>query len=343
MKTSSLRTTARVAAITDLSPTVREFILRPAEGSATPWAPGAHLQVSLAVAGREQQRSYSLVGLPEDTPDAWRIAVKRLDDGRGGSKAMWALAVGDAITVSAPQNHFPLALEAPESLLIAGGIGITPLVSMAQLLHRLGRRVRLLYAARSAAELAYADTLRDRLGDALVTAASDLGQRLDLAPALADLPPGAPCYVCGPAGLLDAVRAVWAQQGRAAADLRFETFGSGGHLPSGSFVVHLPRHGATLTVAADESLLDAMEAAGVEVMSDCRRGECGLCALDVLALEGEIDHRDVFLGEHDKRENRRLCACVSRVVGQVTLDTAWRPDAPLGAGPDTNQGFALVS
>ena len=343
MKSTSLRTTAHVVAITDLSPTVRELILRPAEGSAEAWAPGAHLQVRLPVAGREQQRSYSLVGLPGDTPGAYRIAVKRLDQGRGGSKAMWALAPGDAISVSAPQNHFALSLDAPESLLIAGGIGITPLVGMAQLLQRLGRRVRLLYAARSTAELAYADSLRERLGDALVTAAADQGQRLDLAQALAELAAGAPCYVCGPTGLLDAVRALWAQQGRAAADLRFETFGSGGRLPSGSFVVHLPRHHTTLTVPAGESLLDALESAGVQVMSDCRRGECGLCALDVLALEGEIDHRDVFLGEHDKRENRRLCACVSRVVGQVTLDTSYRPDAPLAAGPDANQGFALVS
>jgi ferredoxin len=89
----------------------------------------------------------------------------------------------------------------------------------------------------------------------------------------------------------------------------------------------VPRHGASLTVSAGESLLDALEAAGIEVMSDCKRGECGLCAMDVLAVEGEIDHRDVFLSEHEKQSNQRICACVSRVVGRITLDSAWRPEA----------------
>lgn len=88
----------------------------------------------------------------------------------------------------------------------------------------------------------------------------------------------------------------------------------------------MPRHHAELQVAPDQSLIEVLEAAGIEVMNDCRRGECGLCALDVLALEGEIDHRDVFLSAHEKQENQRICACVSRVVGRVTLDTAWREE-----------------
>jgi vanillate O-demethylase ferredoxin subunit len=346
MKSNPVWQTARVAAITDLTPTVREFLLQPEGGSAIAWPPGAHLQLRLRVAGREQTRSYSLVGLPAEAGGAYRIAVKRLDDGRGGSKAMWSLAVGDTLPVSAPQNHFALALDAPESLLLAGGIGITPLVGMARALRQQGRAVRLLYGARSEAELAYAERLRAELGEALITAVAERGERLDLAAAIAALPMGAPCYVCGPAGLLDAARAAWAAQGRAAADLRFETFGSGGRLPTGSFVVQVPRHGCELTVPPGESLLDALEAAGVEVMSDCRRGECGLCAMDVLALEGEIDHRDVFLSAHERATNQRICACVSRVVGRITLDSAWRPDEPAvtGAASQTQaRGLPQVS
>lgn len=339
MKSNPTWQAVRVAATTDLTPTVREFVLQPTEGAALAWPPGAHLQLRLRVAGREQVRSYSLVGLPGDAPGAYRIAVKRLDDGRGGSKAMWSLAVGDTLAASVPQNHFALSLDAPETLLLAGGIGITPMVGMARTLRQRGQRVRLLYAVRSDAELAYADALREGLGEALVTAVSARGERVDVVREIAALPMGAPCYVCGPAGLLDAARAAWSAQGRAAADLRFETFGSGGRLPSGSFVVRVPRHGAEITVPAGESLLDALEAAGVEVMSDCRRGECGLCAMDVVALEGEIDHRDVFLSAHEKRDNRRLCACVSRVVGCITVDSAFRADAE----PDRTSGFALVS
>mgnify|MGYP006180774429 CR=1 FL=1 len=127
-------------------------------------------------------------------------------------------------------------------------------------------------------------------------------------------------------GVLDAVREQWQALGRAAHDLRFETFGSGGQLPPAGFEVAVPRHQAELHVAPDQSLIEVLEAAGIEVMNDCRRGECGLCALDVLALEGEIDHRDVFLSAQEKQENKRICACVSRVVGRITLDTAWREE-----------------
>ena len=88
----------------------------------------------------------------------------------------------------------------------------------------------------------------------------------------------------------------------------------------------MPRHGLDITVPADCSLLEALEQAGIEQLYDCQRGECGLCALDVLALDGTIDHRDVFLSAHEKQQNTRLCACVSRVTGSITLDSAWRPE-----------------
>lgn len=325
MKSNLNWQSARIAALRDVTPTVREFIITPAHGSAERWAPGAHLMVRLHVAGRLQTRSYSLVGLPEDAA-GYRIAVKCLLDGHGGSRAMWALAVGDSIEVSAPQNHFSLAYLAPATLLVAGGIGITPMVSMAQALVKRGLPVTLLYAARSEAELAFAEPLRALLGDALVTCASDRGEVLDFGRAIDALPAGAQLYVCGPAGLLNAVRQRWLAAGRPEPSLRFETFGSGGQLPPAGFEVAVPRHQAELVVAPDQSLIEVLEAAGIEVMNDCRRGECGLCALDVLALDGEIDHRDVFLSAQEKQENKRICACVSRVVGRITLDTAWREE-----------------
>ncbi len=316
---------ARIAALSDVTPSVREFIITPAHGTAERWTPGAHVMVRLNVAGRVQTRSYSLVGLPEDAT-GYRIAVKCLLDGHGGSRAMWQLAVGDSIEVSAPQNHFPLAYLAPATLLVAGGIGITPMVSMAQALVKRGLPVTLLYSARSEAELAFVEPLRALLGDALVTCASDRGEVLELGRAIDELPAGAQLYVCGPAGLLNAVRQRWLEAGRPLPSLRFETFGSGGQLPPAGFEVAVPRHQAELHVAPDQSLIEVLEAAGIEVMNDCRRGECGLCALDVLALDGEIDHRDVFLSAHEKQGNKRICACVSRVVGRITLDTAWREE-----------------
>jgi ferredoxin len=132
-------------------------------------------------------------------------------------------------------------------------------------------------------------------------------------------------YVCGPVPLLDAARHAWEASGRPAAGLRYETFGNSGRFAPQAFHVRIPRHALDITVPADCSLLDALERAGVEAVFDCRRGECGLCTLDVLALDGEIDHRDVFLSAHEKQRNTRLCACVSRVVGSVTLDSSYRP------------------
>ena len=123
------------------------------------------------------------------------------------------------------------------------------------------------------------------------------------------------------------MRAAWAAAGRPAANLRFETFGNTGAHASEAFWVKLPRHGLELTVPADRTLLDVLEAAGIETLHDCKRGECGLCAVDVLSVDGRIDHRDVFFSAHEKAAGQRLCACVSRVTGGgLVLDSAYRPD-----------------
>lgn len=327
---------AVVRASQELSPTVREFEIAPLSedglpAPAVPWSPGAHLDVQVMIDGRPQTRSYSLVA--PAMPDAWRIAVKRVETSRGGSRYLWSLpAAGARLRVREPDNHFELRHGTAPVLLVAGGIGITPIVGMAQALAaraRAGtqRSVRLLYAARSAQELVYADRLREWLGDDMVGFAEDRDGRIDLAGELARLEPDAEAYVCGPLPMLDAVRRAWAAAGRPSTALRFETFGSSGlHAPQ-DFRVRVPRHGVDIRVPADASLLDALEAAGVETMSECRRGECGLCAMPVLSVDGTIDHRDVFLSDREKAESHVICACVSRVAGgEIVLDSAWRPD-----------------
>ncbi|SFP57379.1 PDR/VanB family oxidoreductase [Variovorax sp. 770b2] len=319
---------AQVVALRDVTPTVREFELRPESGFAAPHEPGAHLQVQVMTAqGRLQTRSYSLVG--EGDGQCWRIAVKRLDDGRGGSLAMWQLAPGDRLQVSAPQNHFPLDLSAPGYLLVAGGIGITPLVLMAQRLgahaQRSGVPVKMLYGARHAGEFGYLAHLQEALGEGVV--AHEGAAPIDFAAAIAELPPGGQLYTCGPVPMLEAVKRAWEAAGRAPADLRFETFGSSGRLATQAFTVRIPRHDLAITVPADCTLLEALDAAGVQTLWDCKRGECGLCVMDVLAVEGEVDHRDVFLSAHEKQSATRICACVSRAVGTLTLDSAYRADS----------------
>lgn len=308
----------------DVTPTVREFCIKPADG-AQPHEPGGHLQLQLLVNGQPVTRSYSLVGAPDLT--CYRIAVKRLDDGRGGSLAMWQLATGDRLQVTAPQNYFALDLNAPAYLLVAGGIGITPLVSMAQTLGQRGAAVRMLYGARAQAELAFLPLLDAAVGDGLQSFVGERGEQIDFAREIAALRQGAQMYICGPAPMLDAARRAWAAAGRPLADLRYETFGNSGRFAPQAFRVQIPRHQMDIMVPADCSLLDALEMAGLQTISNCRRGECGLCTMEVLSVKGEIDHRDVFLSDHEKQTRQRMCVCVSRVVGEVTLESAYWPEA----------------
>jgi ferredoxin-NADP reductase len=314
---------------TDLSPNVREFEIVPDVG-VVPWTVGSHLQVQVTIdddAGtRSDLRNYSLVGLPE--ADAYRIAVKRTAQSRGGSRFMWRLAAGERLTIMAPNNHFELSLRPPQTLLVAGGIGITPLLGAALTLAAQGADLRMCYAASQASELVYADSLRAALGDRLATFVSAAGQRVDLAAEIATLHPQGQMLVCGPLTMLHAAQAEWAAAGRPERLLRFETFGAGGTKPAQAFWVELPRHGLSLQVSADRSLLEVLNDNGVDTLYDCLRGECGLCAVDILRVQGEVDHRDVYFSAQERRSNQRLCACVSRICGGgVVLDSSYRPDA----------------
>ena len=230
--------------------------------------------------------------------------------------------MGQTLRVSEPRNQFPLDLAAPEYLLVAGGIGITPLLGMAQLLAKRQSRVHMLYCASSADELAYAGELQSYLGDR-VTLLVGRPQQLDTL--IASLATSAQAYVCGPLGLLQAMQKEWERSGRVAAHLRYETFGAAS-VDAEPFRVCLPRHQLELEVDASTSLLDAMEIEGIAAMYGCRKGECGLCVLPVLKLEGEIQHNDVFLSTHEKTSNQQICVCVSRVRGRITLDSSYRPE-----------------
>lgn len=315
---------AEITTVTDVAECVREIAITPLGRPVARFRPGAHLDVSLIIGERPDTRSYSLVGRPGEP--CYRIAVKRRADSRGGSQAMWRMPAGARLSISEPIDSFSIEPGRSAYLLVAGGIGITPLVGMAEELAAGGADVRLLHAVRHPEEAAYAERLQSRLRERYRLHASAQGDRLDLASAFAALAPGGLAAICGPMPMLDAAKRIWAAQDRPPADLRWETFGSGGNLATEPFVVKLPRFGRKIVVPASRSLLEALEEAGLDVISDCRRGECGLCAVDVLACDGTIDHRDVFFSAHQKQESRKLCACVSRAHGTLTIDTAYRAD-----------------
>jgi vanillate O-demethylase ferredoxin subunit len=319
--TAGLDDLAVVERISDLGPAIREFELRP-QGRFRPWSPGSHLTVDVGEAGT---RTYSLVGLPPR--DSYRIAVKRLQPSRGGSRRMWSLVAGDRIAIGGPHNHFALPFDGTQFLLVAGGIGITPLLGMALTLAAKQADVTMCYAARSPQELVYLKPLREALGERLTTFSSLHGERIDFDAQIGALAPQAYLLCCGPLTLLRSAREAWSRAGRPSDRLRFETFGASGTRAPEPFWVEVAGYPGRIAVDAGTSMLDALTRAGIETVYDCLRGECGLCAVDILALEGEIDHRDVFLGDQQRRSGRRICTCVSRVAGGgVVIDTGFRSD-----------------
>jgi dimethylamine monooxygenase subunit B len=180
---------------------------------------------------------------------------------------------------------------------------------------------------KSRGDAAFLDELSALLGDRLTVYAGDRGERIDLDATFRALPDDAIAVMCGPMRMLEAARRAWNAAGRMPADLRYETFGSSGLMPTAEFRVRLKDSDTELVVSQTSSMLDALNQAGFEVMSDCQRGECGVCAIDVVGVEGEIDHRDVFFSDHQKKSNAKICPCVSRARGVVTVDTLYRPDA----------------
>lgn len=322
MRTAETWSNAQLRAVRDLTPTIREFEIVPSDAVVTGYPLGGHIDVSVMAGGTADSRSYSLTG----GDGCYRIAVKRDAEGRGGSAYMWSLKPGARLRVSNAKTNFPLAYGRPDYVLIAGGIGITPLYGTALALSKSGAKVRLHYCARSAGELAFGDELRAALGERFVPHLPP--RRLDLAAVLGGVPAGGLVMVCGPLRMIDEARRIWKQLGRAADDLRFETFGSSGAHPPEAFRVLLPHLDREIVVSEGQSMLDALESAGIGVISDCRRGECGVCAINVVGVEGSVDHRDVFFSEQQKKDNAKICVCVSRAIGTIAIDPLYRPDAP---------------
>lgn len=326
MKKSEHWFLATVVKKTPLTPTVTEILLRGPEGQTPYWHAGAHLRVRIKVNGEVCQRSYSLVGQPDQ--EHWKIAIKCLEQGRGGSKAMTSLELNDCVEITAPHNFFALDNSAKSYLLIAAGIGVTPLLGMAQALASRDdqTQIRMLYAARNRNELAYLETLQSALGERLEIFLSDENQWIDYDHEIQSLPQSSQLYTCGPVPVLEKIRQAWQQAQRPIADLRFETFGASGHSPTLPFELLVPRHQLHSTVPADRTLLETLQVAGVPTLHNCTRGECGICAMDIIEFDGKIDHRDVFLSAEEKAHCKKICVCVSRVIGSITLDSSYRPE-----------------
>lgn len=302
---------ARVLENCELTPAIRRIVLEvdiPVKVAA-----GAHLDVRVRLPSGPDKRSYSIV---DASADGSRVAVSVFDSpaSRGAAAVMHALAVGDELEVTQPMLDFPLRIGAPSYILLAGGIGITAIVGMARVLRGIGADYRLVYAGRSRAQMAYLDDLLAEHGDRISVHVGDEGTSLVIPDLVADIDVGTELYMCGPIRLMDAVRRSWIERGLSMPNLRFETFGNSGWHDAQEFTVSIPRLGVEAVVRPGETMLEALEIAGADMMYDCRKGECGLCEVRILELEGAIDHRDVFYSERQKDATSRMCCCVSRAV-----------------------------
>lgn len=322
MRFSNEWSEGRIKSITRVGETVRQFEIEIPTKVA--FSAGSHINVEVYVKGQPEIRSYSLVGKPRRT-SVLKIAVKLLAESKGGSAYMWTLEEGQKIRISQPKNHFELTFGSPEYVLLAGGIGITPMISMAEELSARNEKFTFVYAAQSRSDMPFTEELESLLGDRLQLYVQEERGMVDILALVKSLQKGSQLYVCGPMGMLEAAKQAWYQSGLPAQDLRYETFGTTGLFPTTPFTVHLPRFEKTLEVGANQTLLDALEEAGIEVMFDCKRGECGLCQVDILEHTGKVDHRDAFFSTEERSAGKKLCACVSRVYdGELTLDTSYR-------------------
>ena len=297
-----------------LSPRITRFRFERPDGAPLPvFSGGAHVMVQMQDGDTLRRNAYSLISDPMDA-SGYEIAVQREDRGRGGSLFMHERAQpGDLMTVGAPANLFSLNLTARKHLLIAGGVGITPFLAQIPELARLGAGYELHYAVRSRDELAALPLLP---GTARIHV-SDEGSRMDLAAILGAQPLGTHLYVCASDRMISTVLDTAQSLGWPRDALHSEEFLA--PAPGEPFAVHCARSHQTLTVGAHQSLLEALEQAGIDAPWLCRGGACGQCETDVLGCDGSIEHHDHWLEPEDR--DRKIMPCVSRFRGTLlTID-----------------------
>ncbi|MFZ1814692.1 MAG: PDR/VanB family oxidoreductase [Rhizobiaceae bacterium] len=295
-----------------LSERIREIVFRASGAARLPgWSPGAHLKFATPAG----ERCYSLVQMEPgdgfDEPHQYRFAVQLEEQTAGGSRHLHDLKPGDGIKVSGPHNDFALIAGA-SAVLVAGGIGITPILSMARALLAAGTAFEFHYACRNREVMAYRDEIQTLFTNrAHLHFDEEASSQLDLEGLLGSAEPSAHVYVCGPRGLIEAVKSAAVARGLAGSQIHFELFAS----PSPStgdeaFEVVVNSTGQAFNVPPGKSIIEVLEASGLDLVYDCQRGDCGICQTGV--IEGVPDHRDVVLSEGERQSGKLMQICVSR-------------------------------
>jgi ferredoxin-NADP reductase len=306
--------------------------LRHPDGAALPaYQAGAHVKIQVDINGKAEWRHYSLIDLHGTTtgskqPDEYLVAVRREDidaGGRGGSLYLHTqIEPGQQLQVSHPINAFPLDPTHDDAVLIAGGIGITPILSMMSALHAGGKKCALHYTGRSFGQMAFLPELRTMTQSvqhvhSLSLYADDASEaeRLNLRAMLSACSPDQPIYACGPKGMISAVRDIARQLGWHPDHVHYELFAeAAAEAGDQPFEVELVHSGVCLQVPADKTILEVMIEAGLDPLFDCKRGDCGVCTVAV--LEGEVDHRDNSQTDTERASGGMMQICISRAKGK---------------------------
>lgn len=295
----------RVTATKEEAHGIRSLVLAAADAGQLPgYPPGSHLVLACG----ERRNAYSLTGVGL-SPDTYTISVLRCPEGKGGSRWVHQLAVGDEVVADPPRSAFAPVSTARHHLLVAGGIGITPLLSHARAALRWGRSFRLLYGYRPGAG-AHLVELRQLCGGRLEEFDETNSFIARLEAVLASSPIGTHLYACGPAAMLETVTRQADGLGWPAARVHLERFSSPALTPGDPFEAVLARSGRRVPVPAGVSLLDALEGSGLAIPNLCRQGVCGECRVGVVS--GRPQHRDLFLSSEEKAAADSVMCCVSR-------------------------------
>lgn len=297
------------------------FELAAQDGSALPpFSAGSHIDVHVP-GGFVLQ--YSLCNRASQE-QSYLIAVLRDPASRGGSVALHELVhEGDIIAISAPRNLFALAANASRSLLLAGGIGVTPLLCMAERLAHAGADFSLHYCGRARSRMAFVERMQDSVFADRVHLHCDDGdafQQFDAAGLLANPDPGTHLYVCGPSGFMDAVLAAAATAGWSPQRLHREYFSAPakeGVAQEHAFRIQVASTGATYLVPANERVSDVLKQNGIHIPIGCQEGLCGTCLTGL--LEGEADHRDLCLSDAERADNKQFTPCCSRAKSPLLV------------------------
>jgi vanillate O-demethylase ferredoxin subunit len=302
--------TVRVAAKTREAQDIFSFELVDAHGMPLPsFSAGSHIDVEIPGG---ITRQYSLCNPPSES-HRYLIAVLHDEKSRGGSRGMHDLVnVGDQLTISAPKNHFALVHEAKSSLLFAGGIGVTPILCMAERLAAIDAPLKMHYCTRSSERTAFAERIRSSSFCDQVEFHCDSDQKINLANVLASHNDGTHLYVCGPKGFMDAVLTAARAAGWTEDRIHYEFFAAeiSASDDDRSFQVKVASTGAVVTVPVEKTVVEALAEIGIEIQTSCEQGICGTCVTRI--LQGEPDHKDSYLSKDEQAANDQFTPCCSR-------------------------------